>query len=158
MTAGPTKPMAGPADPGSDRLRLTFLATPQAVRRALTRMRRHYEGGLGSGQSLDAAETVLAEALNNICEHAYPSAYPGEIEMSVERKAGHLKVELRDTGTMMPGGQIPPGVLPVADAAPPEGGFGWFLIRTLADELKYCRHADENSLNLTVPLRDETGI
>ncbi|TCP61592.1 serine/threonine-protein kinase RsbW [Rhodovulum bhavnagarense] len=145
----------GTAARWGDRLCLQFMSTPRAVRRALLGMREHYERRLGPGQSLDLVETVLAEALNNIGEHAYTPAAPGRVEMHLSRIGDGLAVELRDRGAAMPGGRVPRGGLPPEGALPPEGGFGWFLIRTLAEDLRYCRHGDENRLHLLVSLRKD---
>ncbi|MBK1634272.1 ATP-binding protein [Rhodovulum adriaticum] len=150
--ADPARPgLACETETGSS-LKLGFWATGTEVRLALLCIRRHYAAGLGPGETLDIAETVLAEVLNNICEHAYPAAAPGRIDLRLLSCCGRLGAEVRDTGRAMPGNRLPAGQLPQADR--PEGGFGWFLIHALADGLSYRHYAGTNILRLTVPLRD----
>lgn len=81
LTAEAPGPPPRVAPPGADRFWLHLRATPLEVRRTLIRIRRHFETGLAPGDSLDVAETVLAEVLNNICEHAYPAEAPGGIDL-----------------------------------------------------------------------------
>ncbi len=93
------------------------------------------------------AEVVLAEALNNIVEHAYGSG-GGQIEITVKPDAGGLSCLIVDEGKPMPDGALPRGALPPADPAdPPEGGFGWYLIRTLSRDLRYVRRDGRNHLS-----------
>lgn len=95
----------------------------------------------------DHSEIVLAEVLNNIVEHAYGGDC-GQIQISVTRKAGFLEICIIDAGRPMPGLKLPKGELvPLFDGQdPPEGGFGWFLIRTLTQDLQYQRVRDQNIL------------
>ncbi|MDZ4394423.1 ATP-binding protein [Cypionkella sp.] len=94
------------------------------------------------------AEIVLAEALNNIVEHAY-AHHDGEIEISLQLRRNELLCKISDTGVPMPGGQLPAGVLaPHVDCADlPEGGFGWHLIRRLSKDLDYRREDGRNLLS-----------
>ena len=97
------------------------------------------------------AEIVLAEALNNIVEHAY-AHHDGEIEISLQLRQNQLLCRISDTGLPMPGGQLPAGVLaPLGDFADlPEGGFGWHLIRSLARDLAYVRRQGLNTFSFRV--------
>lgn len=89
------------------------------------------------------AELVLAEALNNIVEHAY-ARWQGEIEIVVQQIDTALVCTIVDHGDLMPGGHLPDGLPPTARLA--EGGFGWHLIRALASDLKYRRIGHRNEL------------
>jgi serine/threonine-protein kinase RsbW len=53
-----------------------------------------------------------------------------------------------DRGRPMPDLKLPPGeLLPFFDGQdPPEGGFGWYLIRSLTQDLQYQRVQDQNIL------------
>ncbi len=95
-----------------------------------------------------AVEIVLAEVLNNITEHAY-AAHPGKIELWITSHVTFLFVRVVDSGLSMPGGEMPGGALSLATEIQdlPEGGFGWFLIRTLTHELAYLREGDRNTLS-----------
>lgn len=95
-------------------------------------------------------ELVMAEALNNVVEHAYPAGdSPGPIKVSCEHAADGLHLLVVDRGRTMPDGQIPTGAtvdLNVDFLDMPEGGFGWFLIKDLADDIRYERVDWENRL------------
>lgn len=113
-----------------------------------------------SAESRGTAEIVLAEALNNVVEHAY-ATYPGKIEVSMQRQDHGLSVEVVDRGLPMrqaglPGGNLPAGRPPQQGSLDdlPEGGFGWFLIRSLSQDLSYAREADRNCLRFSLPVDD----
>ncbi len=93
-------------------------------------------------------EIVLAEALNNIVEHAY-ARFEGEIEISLSLAGHELKCLITDWGLPMPDQTVPAGeLLPLgAFEDLPEGGFGWHLIRTLSKDLSYRRIGDQNLLS-----------
>lgn len=100
-------------------------------------------------------ELVVAEVLNNIVEHAYQDRAGGEIHLRLQFEADRLKVAFTDFGLPMPGGTLPdfdPAPLDVATDDLPEGGFGWFLIRSLSEQLAYRHEGDSNLLTLTIPL------
>lgn len=143
--------------PGCSEMRVVILGDSLSVR-----------GGLASlfaapplcdlaADARGTAELVLGEALNNIVEHAYTSN-PGPIEVCVTRTAGALACSIIDRGAAMPGGSVPAGLLPIGLDGPiddlPEGGFGWFLIRTLTSDLTYHRQNGSNRLSFTLPLCD----
>lgn len=126
---------------------LTILSDPLAVRKGLQAMLE-----TPALQSLPAdgrgtAEIVLAEALNNIVEHAY-AQHSGEIEVKLTLLPGSMACEISDSGLPMPGENLPEGklkpILPGDEL--PEGGFGWFLIRTLSQDLHYRRLGSRNLL------------
>ncbi len=95
------------------------------------------------------AELVIAEALNNIEEHGY-EAMPGmpvQVKLSVLGDA--VQVETKDFGIPMPGLTVPPIHRPDARVSReqlPEGGFGWYLIHSLAPEPVYRRCGNMNRL------------
>lgn len=93
------------------------------------------------------AEIVIAEALNNIVEHAYVDEF-GDIEVSIGLDGTELACQIADKGRPMPDSQLPAGLPHQLDGGGdlPEGGFGWFLIRSLAKDLRYSRLEDENRL------------
>lgn len=138
-------------DRRSDDLHLVFRATPSLVRDSLAAMLAQpplcdlTEDGRGT------AELVLAEALNNIVEHAYADG-PGPVEVTLCAGPQGIGCLIVDQGLPMPGGTLPEGRLP--DLAPedlPEGGFGWHLIRALTTDLTYRRVAGRNQLSFRLP-------
>ena len=103
-------------------------------------------------------EIVLAEVLNNIVEHAYAD-FPGQIELRIFTAAEVLRCEVTDYGRQMPGNQAPAGRNASLDVPPedlPEGGFGWFLIRSLTRDLQYQRDGEVNRLCFSMDLRTGT--
>jgi len=147
----------GPQHP-EDPAPLMVEATPLGVRAALAEMRARFGSPLPETGSLGMAETVLAEVLNNIVEHAYGPGATGPIELRMQRASLRLKVDVRDYGKPMPGGILPGGGLPSTDpleASPPEGGFGWFLIRAFARDIGYEREDGRNRLTFFVPLCED---
>jgi len=103
-----------------------------------------------SEEALGSVEIVLAEALNNVAEHAYPEDAPGDMRVIIKRRPKALMFEIRDRGKPMPKGRAPIGNHPMTEFnqedAMPEGGYGWFLIREIVSDLVYDRHDDENFL------------
>lgn len=103
----------------------------------------------------DAAEMLrlcLAEALNNIVEHAYDGAEGKPIYANVALSRGAYEVTLIDEGKPMPGGMVPEGSGPEFNEDVledlPEGGFGWMLIRSEMDNIAYERREGCNVLRL----------
>ncbi len=98
-------------------------------------------------------QIVLAEALNNIEEHGYRGIAGGQIKLKLELHKDAVVVETVDFGNAMPGLELPMKVLPDADvdcADLPEGGFGWFLIHTLAPNPEYKRRGRSNILRVKI--------
>ena len=103
-------------------------------------------------EEVSTVELVLAEALNNIVEHAYPPERPDRpIRIHCRHQRDGLHVRICDEGRPMPDGQAPIGMAQKVDVDLmdlPEGGFGWFLIRDLAKDVLYRREGCENCLDL----------
>ncbi|MBE3640349.1 ATP-binding protein [Mangrovicoccus algicola] len=140
---------------GDPVLRLTLPAEPDAVRDALLRLARDLPAMGVRAESLGTVELVLAELLNNIVEHAYSAGPRGEIELELERRRSRLICTIVDRGRPMPGGALPPRRdLPVfADRRDlPEGGFGWFLIHELVEDLSYSRRNGMNVVRVGLSL------
>lgn len=97
-------------------------------------------------------ELILAEALNNVTEHAYAGA-SGPVELEVEQRAGGLCCRVSDHGRPMPDDDAPNPPLPVIEPPDhlPEGGFGWHIIRSLTADLTYRRLEGCNTLTMLVP-------
>ncbi len=134
-----------------DRARIVISATMLDVRAGLRDlMACPLVHGL-SEDCLGTTELVLAEALNNVVEHAY-AQFSGEIEVELLRASDQLHFHIMDKGLPMPGAEPPAGHLPEVGAMEdlPEGGFGWFLIRSLSRDLVYRREGDLNLLSFGV--------
>lgn len=100
-------------------------------------------------------EIVVTEVINNIIEHAYQDRPDQPIEMSARSTADSIQFDLVDCGRQMPDCRLPEGAtrkLPDAVAELPEGGFGWHIIRSLTENLKYSRISGENHLSFSVTI------
>lgn len=107
-----------------------------------------------SDDGFATAELVLAEVLNNVVEHAYATR-DGDIALELRLCDGAIACLVTDTGRSMPRGTPPSGnakVLNVPLDELPEGGFGWYLIRSLTQELAYRRERRANHLSFKIPL------
>ena len=151
-----TSQTSGPTD---REIEITFPSHPEQVRRALQKVLASplLTNPRQTAQEDDlrgTAEIVLAEVLNNIVEHAYADQ-AGNITLRLVRHDGGLHCTVSDTGAPMPGLCLPAGrSQPLADLADlPEGGFGWFLIRSLTVGLDYRRIAGVNRLSFQLPAR-----
>lgn len=125
-----------------------LFSTPGDVRATLGEIRRHPVLSDLPEDLRGNAEVVLAEALNNIVEHAYDHDR-GMIELRLHRMGGMLICDVFDTGAAMPNLELPSGLAQAIDQTDclPEGGFGWFLIRTLTQNLQYQRIGARNHLS-----------
>lgn len=99
-------------------------------------------------------ELVLAEALNNVVEHALSANdHQTMIEIRGCYGAEGLHLAIIDRGTPMPRDRMPRAKAPDIDVATvdlPEGGFGWFMIHSLARDVGYARVGDRNHLTLLI--------
>ncbi len=106
-------------------------------------------------------ELVVAEVLNNICEHAYSGLEnAGSIEVECVHASDGLHFDIRDAGKPMPNGRTPLGMpanLDVDFMDLPEGGFGWFLIQDLAKDVEYQRIGTRNQLSLRIAVGIKTA-
>lgn len=127
-----------------------------AVRDGLARVLDRISPLALSTEDSGTVELLLAEALNNIVEHALAGAdQPGSIRIDGHGDADGLHLRITDRGTPMPDGQIPSGAMPSVDGptdALPEGGFGWFMIHALARDVRYDRSGTLNRLSLRIPV------
>ncbi len=120
----------------AQRILLVCSSAPMAVREALggtiTALR---EFGVAE-DSLGSTELVLAE-------------------LRIDATEQLLHCHAKDRGLAMPGGNLPAGELSSPDVPQddlPEGGFGWYLIRTLTQDIAYDRIGDENHTRFRIPI------
>lgn len=139
----------------SQKVNFVFLSDPMALRGALDQVMNFLHNcGFGKKQR-GMVELVLAEVLNNVIEHAYQERGDGAIELTVIQKGDALEFIIEDEGLPMPNGLIPLGKKPdlsVSREGLPEGGFGWFLIRELTENLNYTRLGKQSQLTFLMVL------
>ncbi|VDC26110.1 ATP-binding protein [Pseudogemmobacter humi] len=120
----------------------------ESVRAGLARAMRSAPLARLGPEDRGRAEILLAEVLNNIAEHACCGSGAG-IRLLLRLEPARLCLVVEDDGVAMPSGALPAGELPDA-ASLPEGGFGWFLIRSLAREISYLRDGKTNRLGIVM--------
>ncbi len=141
------------AEPGTACAEYSLNGDPGSVREGLCRMLLSAPLAGLDAATRGAAEIVLAEVMNNIVEHAY-GAGGGPIRLCMALRAEGLCCRIEDRGRPMPGGCLPAGQAP-DPAAGAEGGYGWFLIRTLAANLGYAREGGVNRITFLLPRDDQ---
>jgi serine/threonine-protein kinase RsbW len=154
-------------------LRRQFLSSDRETRAALADLCGQLALVGLDEDDLGTLELILAEALNNVTEHAYgPEGGPVEVSLILLDGAGNethvgssgpngrVLCEVRDYGRPMPPGGPPGPGLPLI-APPdhlPEGGFGWHIIRCLVSELTYERLGNSNRLRMEVDVNQPLSI
>lgn len=144
-----------PLDPleNAGAIRVRFKASNPAIRHAVATMRTKWQEFGHTRDLCDTAETVLVEALNNVVEHAHAGKDDGQVVLETNLQGSEISCQVWDDGVEMPNGTLPAGVLPDVDTELddlPEGGFGWYLIRTLTESLTYERKPGWNQLCFVV--------
>lgn len=133
-------------------------ATQLAVRGLLKTLCDLLETSGTDTDGLGRVEIVLAEALNNVVEHAYANAVHGGIDLKAHWTEYQIEVTILDSGAPVPDYVLSPRNGPDVEVnldALPEGGFGWMLIQRMTTRLSYRRIACLNCLQLTIPLTDD---
>ena len=138
-------------------IRLVVEAEAEAVRAALLSVS---EALRLPADEASTVEIVLAEAMNNVVEHAYAGG-PGRMTLELRAAPDGLHCRLADRGRPLPKGRMPlGGAMPAGVAAPdlPEGGFGWFLIRQLAHGLRHRRVEGRGGAENRLTFRLSVGL
>ena len=130
---------------------LSFRATELEARAGIRAVIRRLGARRLGDDHLGNVEIVLAEAVNNVVEHAYSGTPGGEVQVCCDLDPPGLIIRICDTGHPLPDSRLPPGR--TADLTGPrqdlpEGGFGWFLIRQLTSDISYERRDGCNCLFL----------
>lgn len=128
-------------------------ADPNAVRATLKELRGRFRDEV-SADTLGRLELVLAEVMNNVTEHAINGRAVADpkIHLCVVRHDSGLACAITDDGASLPDDCLLPRQLPQMDNSDlPEGGFGWYLIQDLTQELRYYREGQRNFLGFNVP-------
>lgn len=139
---------------------LGFPATEQDTRGALAEIMMRLRTIGVSDEQAGGVEIVVAEAVNNIVEHAYRDVDRGSVVVRAAVTGNVLRMLLVDEGAALPGAELPEGKPANIDTAPddlPEGGFGWFMIRALTRSIRYRRWRGRNHLRLIFDLIPGVG-
>lgn len=157
----PIRPSPNPIAPVPVLLRTGLVGTPMAVRQVLQECTNALRRVGAAEEECVAFEIAVAEALNNIVEHAYAADPPGWVDLALRRGALETTLELRDVGAPLPClpdcGSFNAVTEQTAVADLPDGGFGWGLIIALTRDVHYQRVGDENRLLLRFATRSDTA-
>lgn len=149
-----------PTHPPLQKVHIQVDSGPLAARQVFELLKRDLTGVSLDIEELGAVELVLAEAVNNIVEHAYSNGRSkGAINLHCQLRRDGLHFEITDNGLPMPGGCTPLGRAVNVNVDPmnmPEGGYGWFLIQDLAKDVTYCRRGRVNHLSLRMAVALDT--
>jgi len=102
-------------------------------------------------ETLGRVEIALAEVLNNITEHGHAETGVDTVRLSARISDQDIRVEIRDSGASVPEACLNSAHLPDSSGplhSLPEGGFGWYLIHNMVDDLRYSQEHGENQLEL----------
>ncbi|SHI43085.1 serine/threonine-protein kinase RsbW [Shimia gijangensis] len=136
------------------RFTIQFSGTPQGVRRALSQIRSELGTAGASPDQMGRIETVMAEVLNNVVEHALAGQPNGLVETFGQRRQGDWAFQVRDSGQPLPKMRLPGEALPTVNTRRedlPEGGFGWAMVHMLTSDVSYSRQTGRNCLKFSVP-------
>lgn len=154
------KAFGAPCEDGSARSIETRVGCcPAEVRRALLDVSALFTDLGVSRFDLEAIELVLAECMNNVVEHAYGRRPGHDFLLHLHLGCDSLFCRIEDGGAPMPGFSLPRGRrrnLAVEMDELPEGGFGWFLIRQLTDDLSYDHVGGVNRLSFRIAIGTES--
>lgn len=148
MSAG-----TGPVMSTPQVMQIRIDANDMAVRQTLGRVSQFLHQAQVPETETGQVEIVLAEALNNIVEHAYDGA-SGWIDVRCKVEPDQIHLTLLDMGVPVPMFVLTKRTGPATDVQLedlPEGGFGWMLIQTMTRHLSYQRVGGVNCLGFTVP-------
>jgi serine/threonine-protein kinase RsbW len=130
----------------------TVAASFEAVTACLISLRAAFRALHLPAAHDDGWEIVLAEACNNVVEHALAGQPDAAFDLAVWLHEHRMVVRLTDRGRPMPGG-LPPRAKTGPPGDPlPEGGFGWTMIHGLCADVRYSRAGGENRLDLVIPI------
>jgi len=140
-------------------IRISIDSTEMAVRKALEELLDGLAPLDLNIEEIGTVELVMAEALNNIVEHACTERETkGIIKIVCKHSTDGLHLTVMDNGRSMPNGETPVGKTIDMDVDLqdiPEGGFGWLLIKGLANEVCYQRRSWQNMLQFRLAVATE---
>lgn len=153
MNAAPMR-----ADGSRTLLRGRVPATEEAVSSVLARLGRVLHGLHVAEEARADILLALGEILNNIVEHSVAGLTDPHIHLDLTRDGARIHVETMDRGRPLPPSLLSSAALPPMPENPgdidalPEGGFGWFIIHSLAQDMTYERDAGVNRLSFDFPV------
>ena len=129
-----------------------FPATAADVRAQLVRVEAAFGADRCDADAASDMLIVLGEVLNNVVEHAGVVG-DGRVRVCVRHCGDRLAVEASDDGRPLPPSLLGAAPAPALDGAVddlPEGGFGWFIIHSLVEDMTYERQDGRNRLSFSL--------
>ena len=126
-----------------------FQCSDGATRAALIAITQRLRQRQVLPEALETLELVLAEVLNNLVEHGYDER-GGSVDLSVTIASDGLRCRIADQGRRAPCAALTGSALPDASTMP-EGGWGWYLVCTMSENIEYTQENGWNVLRLTIP-------
>lgn len=121
----------------------------EEVRGVLVRVDTYLQTTRAPSEWREDLNIILAEVLSNIVRHGYAHD-KGWIELEIRINCEELCCRISDKGRA-----FNPNIMGHSAPEPVllrEGGYGWFLIRSLARALRYQRKKGVNCLTFWVPV------
>ena len=146
-TAGPHRERLVMASSGEKIHSLSTASSYQSVRSALDEVMAAIAPVVQEAEGA-TVELCLAEALNNIVEHAYEEKPGGLIEISVYKENASLHFEINDYGRKRPELSVQRFDDPDYEVELKEGGFGLALVETIASRVEYTHQNGRNTTSL----------
>jgi serine/threonine-protein kinase RsbW len=134
-------------------IRCRFDATFEDVSQQIVRLGSEIKGRGLRKEQCESALIVIGEVLNNIVEHAYGQRAGGTITLTASVSAERIRVTTLDHGMPLPNGPLGRATMPSTETERddlPEGGFGWFIIHTLTQDMSYERIEGQNQFSFSV--------
>lgn len=147
--------MASDCEQGS--LDLSFPATEARASQGIATLCAQLAALGLPAKKADDVKIALAEAINNVVEHAYADIAAADVQVDCRLRENQLVIRITDTGNPLPDLQPPAGIPASVETSLedlPEGGFGWFLIHQLTSEIQYERSDSGNLLLLRFDFSD----
>lgn len=138
-------------------LELSFAATETEASAGIARLSAGLSDRGLPAQKAGDVKIALAEAINNVVEHAYSGIAPASVLVKCRLYREWLVIVISDTGNPLRGCRLPDGVPAKIGSSMqdlPEGGFGWYLIHQLSSHIHYERHNGCNRLSLRFDFPD----
>ena len=132
-------------------LDLSFAATESEASAGIAQLSRCLAGqGLPAHKAGDV-KIALAEAINNVVEHAYADVTPAKVKVRCRLHRNWLEILISDTGESVAGISCSRRCTRAAGficRRVARRGFGWFLIHELTSDIHYERCDGCNRLSL----------
>lgn len=96
---------------------------------------------------------ALEEALSNVIQYAYSERGTSTVKLEAEQEDSSLVFTLTDSGIAFDPTSIPEADTTLSVAERPVGGLGFFLIRSIMDDVRYRRDDGRNILVMTKHLK-----